>query len=147
MNKNNLILIAGGLWVLIGAFLLFRGALMYQIAVDQQNATQNAVVLSLAVGLIVGLAKGHFVLSKSARRNKTRIQGLPAPIRLHHIFSMPYYGLIAGMIALGILLRTWNEYLGGYLVVAGIYCAVGAALIISSRIYWNRDAEAIEDTP
>ncbi len=127
---------------MIGAFLLFRGALMYQIAVDQQSATRTAVILSLAAGLIVGLAKGHFVLSKSAKRNKTRIQDLPAPIRLHHIFSGPYYGLIAGMIALGILLRTFNEYLGGYLVVAGIYCAVGAALIISSRIYWSRDAAA-----
>ena len=37
---------------------------------------------------------------------------------------------------LGVLLRAYNEYLGGYIVVAAIYCGIGMALIVSSRVYW-----------
>ena len=42
---------------------------------------------------------------------------------------------------LGIMLRSFNEYLGGYIVVAAIYCGVGMALIVSSRIYWFTDLQ------
>jgi hypothetical protein len=43
---------------------------------------------------------------------------------------------------LGVLLRSYNEYLGGYVVVAAIYCGIGMALIISSRTYWARVSTA-----
>ena len=45
---------------------------------------------------------------------------------------------------LGILLRTQNEHLGGYIVVAAIYCGIGVALIVSSLIYWKREAQTAE---
>jgi hypothetical protein len=46
------------------------------------------------------------------------------------------------MMGLGVLLRSYNEYLGGYVVVAAIYCGIGMALIISSRTYWARESTA-----
>lgn len=137
-----MITIAGALWVFIGAFLIFRGAGLYQLAVDEQQATQTAVYFSLAVGLIVGVAKGRFVLSKTARKNRARIQGLEEnPVKLHHLFAKPFYVFIAGMILLGILIRTYNEFLGGYVVVAAIYCGIGLALVVSSRVYWKSGPE------
>ena len=141
MSKNNLIHIAGGLWGIIGVFLIYRGIQMYQLAVNEQNSTQTAVLYSVAIGLTVGLFKGLFVLSKSARRNKSRIQNLEAPLKIHQIFSKPFYGLIAGMMLLGILLRNFNGYLGGFIVVAGIYCGVGIALMVGSRVYWKTELE------
>ena len=45
------------------------------------------------------------------------------------------------MMALGILLRSYNEYLGGYIVIAAIYCGIGMALIVSSRVYWFAESE------
>ena len=141
MNKNQLINIAGGLWGIIGVFLIYRGIEMYQLAVNEQHSTQMAVIYSVIIGMMAGVFKGLFVLSKSARKNKSRIQNLEAPIKIHHIFPKPFYGLIAGMILLGILLRNLNGYLGGYIVVAGIYCGIGTALMVGSRVYWKTEVE------
>ncbi|QPJ66665.1 MAG: hypothetical protein G3M78_15145 [Candidatus Nitrohelix vancouverensis] len=140
MDKNKLIQIAGSLWVVIGAFLVFRGILLYSLAVDEQHATQTAVAVSITAGLVIGWFKGKFVLTKTARRNKTRIQALEEPVKLHNIFTTPFYFLIVAMMGVGFLMRHYNTYLGGYIVVAAIYCGIGAALVSSSKIYWsNKD--------
>ncbi len=114
---------------------------MYQLAVDEQNSTQMGIVFSVATGIVVGFFKGLFVLSKSARKNRARIQGLESPVKIHQLFSIPFYGLIAGMMLLGILIRNFNEYLGGYIVVAGVYCGIGIALMVGSRAYWKSETE------
>lgn len=149
MSKNNLIYIAAGLWGLIGVLLITRGIDMYQLAVDEQNSTQMGIIFSVTIGIIVGFFKGLFVLSKSARKNKSRIQGLESPLKIHQIFSKPFYGLIVGMMLLGILIRNFNEYLGGYIVVAGVYCGIGVALMVGSRAYWKSEDKAPipESTP
>jgi hypothetical protein len=134
---------------MIGVFLIYRGTGMYQLAVDEQSSTQMGIIYSVTLGIIVGFFKGLFVLSKSARKNRSRIQGLESPVKIHQLFSKPFYGLIAGMMLLGILVRSFNEYLGGYIVVAGIYCAIGVALMVGSRVYWKSETEVpvTESTP
>lgn len=140
--------IAGSLWGIIGLFLIFRGALLYQLAVEEQNSTRQVIIFSLIIGTIIGLAKGYFVLSKTAQRNRTRIQNLEAPIKIHHMYAKQFYGFIALMIFLGYLLRTLNGYIGGYVVVGAIYCGIGMALLISSRVYWKTEREIpAEETP
>ena len=62
-------------------------------------------------------------------------------ILLNLFFSKPIYFLIPMMMGLGVLLRFYNEYLGGYIVVAAIYCGIGIALIVSSRVYWFAESE------
>ena len=140
MNKNSLTSIAGGLWCVIGLFLIFRGLGLYQLAGQEQHSTQMAIILSGVSAVLIGLVKGRFVLSKTARKNKARIHGLEDPVRIHQIFSKPFYFLIPMMMGLGVLIRSYNEYLGGYVVVASIYCGIGMALIISSRTYWARES-------
>lgn len=137
MNKRNLLLIAGGVWVIVGIFLIFRGAHLYELAVSEQHSTQEAILFSGFMGLVIGAVKGRFVLSKTARKNIARIENLVAPLKVHHVFSKPFYGFIAGMMLLGFLLRYLNGYLGGYVVVAAIYCGIGMALLVSSRAYWR----------
>ena len=124
--------------------LVIRGFGLYQLAEMEQHATEIAITISGIVAVLIGLIKGKFVLSKTARRNKTRIHNLEDPLKLYNIFSKPFYFLIPMMMGLGILLRYFNEYLGGYIVVAAIYCGIGIALIVSSRIYWFSDAEILE---
>ncbi|MZH45985.1 MAG: hypothetical protein F3739_02920 [Nitrospinae bacterium] len=141
MNKNSLISIAGGLWCIIGLFLIFRGFGLYQLARQEQHSTQIAIILSVITAVLIGLVKGKFVLSKTARKNKARIHGLEDPVHIHQIFAKPFYILIPLMMGLGILLRSYNEYLGGYVVVAAIYCGIGMALIISSRTYWASESQ------
>ena len=142
MTKNSLVSIAGGFWCVVGLFLVARGFGMYQLAGQEQNATQVAIILSGITAAVIGLVKGKFVLSKTARKNKTRIYGLEDPIRIHQIFAKPFYFLIPMMMGLGVLLRSYNEYLGGYVVVAAIYCGIGMALIFSSRAYWATEPTA-----
>jgi hypothetical protein len=134
---------------MIGVLLIYRGTGMYQIAVDEQSSTQMGIVFSVILGIMVGFFKGLFVLSKSARKNRSRIQSLESPVKIYQLFSKPFYGLIAGMMLLGILVRSFNEYLGGYIVVAGIYCAIGVALMVGSRAYWKPETEVpvTESTP
>ncbi|MBC8286500.1 MAG: hypothetical protein H8E42_03395 [Nitrospinae bacterium] len=142
MNKNSLTSIAGGLWCVIGMFLIFRGFGLYQLAGQEQHSTQIAISLSIITAVLIGLLKGRFVLSKTARKNKARIHELADPVRIHQLFAKPFYFFIPMMMGLGVLLRSYNEYLGGYVVVAAIYCGIGMALIISSRTYWAKESTA-----
>ena len=141
MNKKLLIKIAGGLWCVIGFFLVVRGVRLYQLAEMEQQATIMAITTSALIASLIGLVKGKFILSKTAYRNKNRIFMLDDPVKLQDIFSRPIYFLIPIMMGLGVLLRSYNEYLGGYIVVAAIYCGIGMALIVSSRIYWFTESE------
>ncbi len=141
LNKKRLTKIAGGLWCIIGFFLIIRGLDLYRLAEADQNSTKIAITISGIVAGLIGLIKGKFVLSKTANRNKNRIHNLSDPVGLKDLFSKPFYFLIPMMMGLGIMLRSFNEYLGGYIVVAAIYCGVGMALIVSSRIYWFTDLQ------
>ena len=87
MNKKTLIYLAGGLWVMIGVLLIYRGTGMYQIAVDEQSSTQMGIVFSVILGIMVGFFKGLFVLSKSARKNRSRIQSLESPVKFTNFFQ------------------------------------------------------------
>jgi uncharacterized membrane protein len=146
VNKNSLYTMAGSVWGLVGLFLIVRGAGMYQAALETQNASQTAVAISIAISVIIGVAKGRFVLSKTARRNKSRIESIEEPLKVHHVYAKSFYFLIAGMILLGVSMRTFNEYLGGYVVVAAVYCGIGLALMVSSLTYWKTETQpAVEE--
>ena len=105
----------------------------------EQNTSKGTLIISVILGVVLGILKGKFVLSKTALRNRNRISQLVPPLSIHQVFSGPFYGFIAGIIMLGFLLREFNEYLGGYVVVASIYCGIGMALIAASRVYWKND--------
>ena len=90
MNKNNLISIAGGFWCVVGLFLVVRGFGMYQLAGQEQHSTQVAIVISGVIAGLIGLVKGKFVFSKTARKNKNRIHALEDPVHIDylHLYSV-----------------------------------------------------------
>ena len=139
MGKQRLLQIAGLIWIVVGLFLIYRGSGLYNLAVIEQNTSKETLIISIILGVVIGIIKGKFVLSKTALRNRNRINQLVPPLRIHQIFSGPFYGLIVGMMILGFLLREFNSYLGGYVVVASIYCGIGMALIAASSVYWKND--------
>ncbi len=139
MDKRRLVQIAGFTWIIVGLFLIYRGSGLYNLAIIEQNTSNGALITSIILGVVLGILKGKFVLSKTALRNRNRINQLAPPVNIHHVFSGSFYGLIAGMIVLGFLLREFNLYLGGYVVVASIYCGIGMALIAASSVYWKND--------
>ena len=139
MDKQRLLQVAGLIWIIVGLFLIYRGSGLYNLAVIEQNTSKEALIISVILGVVIGILKGKFVLSKTALRNRNRINQLVPPLSIHHIFSGSFYVLIAGMMMLGVLLREFNTYLGGYVVVASIYCGIGMALIAASSVYWKND--------
>lgn len=145
MNKNQLLNIAGGFWVFIGLFLIYRSAGLYQLALSEQQSTDLAIAISVITGMIIGGIKGKFVLIKTARKNRSRIDDLDGPLKMHQVFAAKFYLLIPAMILLGVLLRTFNEYLGGYVVVAAVYFGIGMALMVSSIPYWKASPEPLTE--
>ena len=139
MGKQRLLQVAGLIWIIVGLFLIYRGSGLYNLAVIEQNTGKETLIISVILGVVIGIIKGKFVLSKTALRNRHRINQLVPPLSIHQIFSGAFYGLIAGMMVLGFLLREFNAYLGGYVVVASIYCGIGMALIAASSVYWKND--------
>ena len=139
MDKQRLLQVAGLIWIIVGLFLIYRGSGLYNLAVIEQNTSKEALIISVILGVVIGILKGKFVLSKTALRNRNRINQLVPPLSIHHVFSGPFYGFIAGMMILGFLLREFNAYIGGYVVVASIYCGIGMALIAASSVYWKKD--------
>jgi len=139
LGKQRLLQVAGLIWIIVGLFLIYRSSGLYNLAIIEQNTGKGTLIISVILGVVIGIIKGKFVLSKTALRNRNRINQLVPPLSIHQIFSGAFYGLIAGMMVLGFLLREFNAYLGGYVVVASIYCGIGMALIVASSVYWKND--------
>eukprot|EP00438_Fugacium_kawagutii_P025164 Skav208318 [mRNA] locus=scaffold897:601625:611538:+ [translate_table: standard] len=97
-----------------------------------------AVSLSLTLGLCAGWAKGRFVLSKTALRNKRRLQRLEGP-RPWQIFSPGgFYPLIMLMVGMSIGLKKvfGTGFGGGMVTYGGIVTGIGSGLLVSSFAYW-----------
>lgn len=84
--------------------------------------------LPLAIlGLMIGWAKGRWVLSKTARRMISRIPHLPQPIRIQDALPLSYLALIGVMTGLSMALRWLPGDLRGL-----IDLAIGTALLFAS---------------
>lgn len=133
MSSASLRLLAGVVWLAVGGMLAWRGVPMLQRA----DTTWGLVVAAI-LGILLGAAKGRFVLSRTARRNIRRMAEIERP-RPWNVFSGRFVIVIAMMIGLGIGLRTMAEQ--GWLawaLVGGIYVGIGAALAVSSSLYFLR---------
>ena len=122
--------LAAGLWTVVGSALLVAGARW-----TLRGAGLRLGSALLALGVIVGLLKGRFVLDRSARRIAGRIAERGDGRCVGGFLSWRTWLLVAAMAAGGRLLR------GGILpfeAVGTLYVAVGTGLLFSSRIAWSR---------
>jgi len=126
---------AGIIWVLVGGMLLTRSVPMVQAASEQSGWVTT--IVSLVVGALLGAGKGKFVLSKTARRNRARIEAL-SNARIWNVFTAKTWMLVVLMIGLGMLLRGgaaagWFSWAP----IAAIYAGIGAAMLVSSWAYFR----------
>jgi hypothetical protein len=123
--------LAFALWVLGGVVLLSLGtARLLQAARAEAGA---AVVAAVSVGaLAIGIAKGWFLLRKTARRNIVRLTALTEGRRLIHVYGARSWVVIGLMTALSVGLTV-----GGVppLWRGMVNLAIGAALVTSSLNY------------
>jgi hypothetical protein len=123
--------LAFGLWLLGGVVLLALGTARLLLAARGEAAP--ALVAGIAVtALAVGVAKGRFILRRTARRNIDRLAALTEGRRPIHVYGVRSWVVIGLMTALSIGLT-----LGGVppLWRGMVNLAIGAALVASSLNY------------
>jgi hypothetical protein len=119
------------LWFLGGLVLTFRGVNFMFSAPDQPGWTLMAVIT--VVALIIGMAKGQFVLAKTSRRNIDRLNALQEPMRPIYVYEFRSWLIIGLMTLIGVGLNFLPPSL--ILLRGAVNLAIGAALIMSSLAY------------
>lgn len=145
MKHRSWIALSGVLWFAIGMFLLYKGLHFISDARNIPNSlcvrfqdvfgspSQAGTVL-MFIALMVGFAKGRFVLAKTVQRVVRRIQSLPLPIRFSQVYTPAYWMLIGGMVMLGMVFR----FLPIPIDARGfIDVAIGSALINGAMLYFR----------
>ena len=126
--------IAGAVWLLAGLLLVWRGLFPYWVEVARVSHADASLLLGGAT--LVGAAKGRFVLRRGAMRVLRHIDARPGRQRLAALYPPSVYPLLLVMVLSGIAIRAWlGETLPA--VVAGVYLAVGAALLSSTAPYFR----------
>ena len=128
VDKTILILIAGIVWIMAG-LMLSRLAIIWW-----QNYTGTLLSLFIFVGILLGVVKGYFILTRVVRANIRRINQLSRTGFVLAFISLKTYLLIIGMMTMGILLRH-TSFPRQYLAI--LYLGVGIAMIISSYPYFK----------
>ena len=92
-------------------------------------------ILILLIGaLLVAIAKGNFILKKTAEKTIKRVNRRGDGTCLFGVFSVWQWLVVIAMMICGRLLRTSgleDEYLGA------MYAAIGAALLVASSVTWK----------
>lgn len=142
MNRTNLfvrfkpaasvrvhLMVAALMWTAAGVMLVTR-ALIWLVRIDAGLAIGLG-----AVALVIGGAKGWFVLRKSARRISNRIHGRGDGRCIGGFISWKTWLLVAVMMGSGIALRhsTMSRTILGV-----VYLAIGTALLSASVHFWAR---------
>lgn len=127
----------------MGVFLLYQGLRFMAEGAERSDSLafrfreffgtpQQAATALLAVGLLLGFAKGRFVLSKTVAKTVSRLRALPGPIRWKDAYPPTYWFLIGSMIAIGFALRLFPIDVRGWVDVA-----IGSALIQGALLYFR----------
>ncbi len=153
-SKRSLIALGGLVWFVVGLSLLIVGIqFILSAVVSPPNVgegasiflwlsrrienPQNVVIIMLSLSLLIGLIKGRTVITKSAKRQVTRILGYTeARLPLSRLYSKGFYLLIGAMMGLGMTLPLLPISADTRGVID---TAVGAALI-NGALYYFRSA-------
>lgn len=92
----------------------------------------------LALAIAAGSLKSIFILDRTARKNLGRITKFADGTCIGAVYSIRMWLVVAFMVVMGRLLRSSSfpmEYVGL------LYCTIGWALLLSSRLMWRKWAE------
>lgn len=121
--------LAFALWLLGGLVMIGRGGWFLTHAAGASLALQALIVFA---ALLIGAAKGKFVLSKTSRRNIERLDALTEPQRPIHVYSIRSWMMILLMVMISASLTVFQA---SELLRGAVNLGIGAALIISSLAY------------
>lgn len=129
-SKRNLLFIAALVWTFAGVMLLTRGMLMMGIDHD-------FYLLSIAGSLAGGVLFYVVLFTRISKKYINRIISLNSDRpSVFSFFNLKGYLMMAGMISMGILLRTSGMVPSFYLSI--VYLTMGVPLFVSSlRFYYS----------
>lgn len=127
-------MLAGLIWGLVGVLLMLRGLAPYWLEIAEQSL--GAGVALLAASLLVGWAKGWFVLRRAAGRIIAHIETQQHDGRLWNLYPPRLLVVIPLMVLLGVGLRAgFGDSLPA--LVAAVYLGIGAALMASALPFFR----------
>lgn len=150
VSHRTLLILSGMIWLAVGIFLTQLGVNLLSEILNPNSMTKTAFIYSLAgwmggldqaffclvmIALVVGFAKGKFILAKSAQKGVERIQQMPNPSPITKIYNARYYILLGGMMGLGMIIKVLgvpNDIRGP------IDLAIGFALLNGSKVYFRQ---------
>ncbi len=136
LSRQQHLWIAGLIWTVVGAGLLTMGSVFWFHLPYLGDLDTRHLAIGMAA-IAVGLAKGRFVLDKTANRVIDRTDNLQEANPLKSIFQMfgvKTIALIASMMGIGLILRMAGM---SYEIRGLVYLAVGTALLWSCFRYWS----------
>ncbi|MBE9028195.1 hypothetical protein IQ266_00310 [filamentous cyanobacterium LEGE 11480] len=135
LSRQQHLLIAALIWTVVGVGLFTMGLLFwFHLPYLGNLDPKHLAIGALMIG--IGLAKGKFVLDKTANRVIERTNSLQEPNPAKSIFQMfgvKTIALVGSMMFIGYILRATGV---SYEIRGLVYLAVGPALLLSSRNYW-----------
>ena len=130
MKKNNLIVVAGVVWLVAGANVAVLGAR----AATGMSGIALAVAVALVVGAVATFLAFHTMFSRLVVKNSRRIRSLKGarhnPLRF---FDARSYAIMAVMMSLGIGMRAAGIFPDWF--VAFFYTGLGLALALAGASY------------
>lgn len=135
-SRRGRVTLATLIWIAVGVMLIWRGVVPFLGQID--STTGKA--LALGLGAVVGIAKGMFVLSKSARRTAGYIARRPEQDWVFLCLHPILWAVIPVMIGMGLGLKAlFAEGQPG--IIVGVYVGIGAAMIVGSRGFRTATSE------
>jgi len=130
LTPRTLIKLAFFLWALGGTVLVVLGVL--RMADASLTIRVSVIIIASLVWLVIGIAKGRYVLAKTSQRNIERLRAMTERQRPIRVYSLRSWIVISLTVALSLALTLLNTppFWRG-----GINLAVGFALLMSSVNY------------
>jgi hypothetical protein len=129
LDRRSLYGLAGVAWAVAGLILL-------SWTVRWLEPMSVLAIVALGVlGAVVAVLAGRYMFTRLVRRNIERIESGPERACAFSFLAWKSYGMMIGMIALGIVLR---HSAAPRAVLAPAYEAMGGALLVASVLYFKR---------
>ena len=122
------LVLAGLMWSVVGAALAVVGGYWLW------RSPSPAAPWLAAAAAMIGIAKAHWVLDRTAHRIVDRIRARGDGRCVGGFLSLRSWALVAVMVVAGRLLRGSHLARG---ILGAVYLAVGVALFLSSRVAWR----------
>jgi hypothetical protein len=131
LSPRRLAWLAFALWILGGAVLCSLGTSRL-LQAEKEGVAPGLIALGAVISLAIGIAKGRFLLSKTASRNIERLGRITENLRPFRVYGARSWIVISLMAAISLALN-----LGGVPPFwrGAVNLAIGAALVTSSLNY------------